>query len=69
MFTKFDTIWLLAGSGGAGRFIRTLPIYAYMKTFGFLQAGMGATLAVIMFLLLVIFSAAYFLIYRREEDL
>jgi multiple sugar transport system permease protein len=69
MFTKFDTVWLLGGSGGAGRFIRTLPIYAYMKTFGFLQAGMGATLAVIMFLLLVTFSAVYFLIYRREEEL
>lgn len=69
MFTKFDTVWLLAGSGGAGRFIRTLPIYAYMKTFGFLQAGMGATLAVIMFLMLVNFSIAYFLVYRREEEL
>jgi len=69
MFTKFDTVWLLGGSGGAGRFIRTLPIYAYMKTFGFLQAGEGATLAVIMFIMLVTFSAAYFLIYRREEDL
>ena len=69
MFTKFDTVWLLGGSGGAGRSIRTLPILAYMKTFGSLQAGMGATLAVIMFLMLIVFSVGYFLIYRREEDL
>ena len=31
--------------------------------------AVGATLAVIMFLLLVTFSAVYFLIYRREEEL
>ena len=69
MFTKFDTVYLLAGSGGAGRFIRTLPIYAYMKTFGFLQAGMGAAIAVVMFLFLITFSTVYFLVYRREEEL
>ena len=28
MFTKFDTVWLMGEGAGAGRFIRTLPVYA-----------------------------------------
>src|SRR5215475_6538600 len=49
MFTKFDTVWLMAGEGGVSRYIRTLPVYAYARSFTYLQAGMGAALAVIMF--------------------
>ena len=52
MFTKFDTVWLLAGESGVGRYIRTLPVYAYARSFTYLQAGMGAALAVIMFVML-----------------
>ena len=53
MFTKFDTVWLMGGESGVGRYIRTLPVYAHTGTFTYLQAGMGAALAVIMFALLV----------------
>jgi multiple sugar transport system permease protein len=67
MFTKFDTVWLMAGEGGVGRYIRTLPIYAYSRTFTYLQAGMGATLAVLMFGLLVGATAIYFGLFRDEE--
>jgi multiple sugar transport system permease protein len=67
MFTKFDTVWLMAGEGGVGRYIRTLPIYAYSRTFTYLQAGMGATLAVLMFGLLVGATAVYFGLFRDEE--
>src|SRR3989454_3956976 len=42
MFTKFDTVWLMAGDGGGSRYIRTLPVYAYARSFTFLQAGLGA---------------------------
>ncbi len=67
MFTKFDTVWLMGGEGGAGRYIRTLPVYAYARSFTYLQAGMGATLAVIMFGLLVLATAVYFRLFREEQ--
>jgi multiple sugar transport system permease protein len=69
MFTKFDTVWLMAGDGGVSRYIRTLPVYAYARSFTYLQAGMGAALAVIMFLLLIVATAAYFRVFRHEEAL
>jgi multiple sugar transport system permease protein len=67
MFTKFDTVWLMAGEGGVSRYIRTLPVYAYSRSFTYLQAGMGAALAVIMFVMLLAATAVYFRIFRREE--
>jgi multiple sugar transport system permease protein len=67
MFTKFDTVWLLAGEGGVSRYIRTLPVYAYSRSFTYLQAGMGAALAVIMFAMLLAATAVYFRMFRTEE--
>jgi len=69
MFTKFDTVWLLTQGGGAEKYIRTLPVYAYMRTFMYYQAGLGATLAVIMFLILTVATAVYFKLFRREEEI
>jgi multiple sugar transport system permease protein len=69
MFTKFDIIWLLSGGGGIGYFIRTLPVYTYMKTFAELQVGAGAALSVIMFLILVGFVTVYFKVFKRDEAL
>src|SRR5260370_39561761 len=51
MFTKFGTVWLMAGDGGVTRYIPPLPVYAYARSFTYLQAGMGAALAVIMFVM------------------
>jgi multiple sugar transport system permease protein len=69
MFTKFDIIWLLAGGSGLGFYVRTLPIFTYMKAFGELQVGAGATVSVIMFLMLVVFAVVYFKVFTREEAL
>ena len=66
MFTKFDTVWLMAGEGGVSRYVRTLPVYAYARSFTYLQAGMGAALAVLMFLLLLGATAVYFRALRHE---
>jgi multiple sugar transport system permease protein len=66
MFTKFDTVWLMAGEGGVSQYVRTLPVYAYERTFTYLQAGMGATLAVLMFGLLAGATAVYFGLFREE---
>jgi multiple sugar transport system permease protein len=67
MFTKFDTVWLMAGDGGVSRYVRTLPVYAYARSFTYLQAGMGAALAVIMFAMLLAATAVYFRVFRSEE--
>jgi multiple sugar transport system permease protein len=67
MFTKFDTVWLMAGDGGVSRYIRTLPVYAYARSFTYLQAGMGAALAVIMFVMLLAATAVYFRMFRSDE--
>jgi multiple sugar transport system permease protein len=69
MFTKFDTVWLMGEGAGAGRFIRTLPVYAYMRTLTYYQAGLGAALAVIMFLILVACTIVYFRMFREEADI
>ena len=69
MFTKFDTVWLMAGDGAVSRYIRTLPVYAYARSFTYLQAGMGAALAVLMFGMLLAGTAVYFRLFRDEEPL
>jgi len=69
MFTKFDTVWLMAGDGGVSRYVRTLPVYAYARSFTYLQAGMGAALAVIMFVMLIVATAAYFRVLRHDDML
>lgn len=69
MFTKFDTVWLLTQGGGAEKYIRTLPVYAYIRTFNYYQAGLGSAIAVIMFALLVASTAVYFKLFRREEGI
>jgi multiple sugar transport system permease protein len=69
MFTKFDTVWLLTQGGGAEKYIRTLPVYAYRRAFQYYEAGTGAAASVMMFLILVIFATIYFVSLRREEEL
>lgn len=68
MFTKFDTVWLWGEGAGAGREIRTLPIYAYMRTFTYYQAGFGSALAVIMFLMMMAATLVYFRLFWRDEE-
>jgi len=69
MFTKFDTVWLMGEGAGAGRYIRTLPVYAYMRTLTYYQAGLGAAIAVIMFAILVVSTVLYFGLFRDEADI
>lgn len=69
MFTKFDTPWLMIQGGGAETYIRTLPVYTYLRTFGYYEAGRGSAMAVLMFLMLVAAAALYFRLWRREGEL
>ena len=66
MFTKFDTVWLLAGRDAVGKYIETIPIYAYRRTFTYLQAGMGAAAAVILLLVLCSGAVAYLRFTKHE---
>lgn len=66
MFTKFDTVWLLAGREGIGKYIQTLPIYTYRVTFEYLQAGMGAAISVVLLLFLAIGSGTYLFALHRN---
>ena len=69
MFTKFDVVWLWAGDfGGLGEYVRTLPVFAYMATFGYYQAGLGAAVANVMVVTLIVAVFIYFrLFYSRES--
>ena len=69
MFTKFDTVWLMTQGGGAERYIRTMPVYAYLRTFNYYEAGMGAAVAIVMFLMLVVAAGTYFFLFRQEDQL
>src|SRR5215204_233972 len=69
MFTKFDTPWLMIQGGGAETYIRTLPVYTYLRTFAFYEAGRGAAMAVLMFVMLAVAAAIYFRVWQREDKL
>jgi multiple sugar transport system permease protein len=69
MFTKFDTPWLMIQGGGAETYIRTLPVYTYMRTFAYYEAGIGSAMAVVMFLMLAVATAVYFKLWQRDEML
>jgi len=67
MFTKFDTPWLIIQGGGAEPYIRTLPIYTYQRTFAYYEAGRGSSMAVLMFLILVVAVWVYFRFFKEKD--
>ena len=68
MFTKFDLVWLLVGAGGIGYYVRTLPIFTFVTSFGELQVGAGASLSVMMFVFLLVFAITYLRLARDEAE-
>ncbi|MGH7318512.1 MAG: carbohydrate ABC transporter permease [Candidatus Rokuibacteriota bacterium] len=69
MFTKFDTVWLMAGEEAVGRDVQTLPVLVYTRTFGTLQTGSGASIAVVMLVLQIATALVYLRMFRRDEAL
>ncbi|WP_163541945.1 carbohydrate ABC transporter permease [Occultella kanbiaonis] len=66
MFTKFDIVYLFAGTGQE---VRTLPLLTFQTIFGESRLGAGASLAMVMFVLLVVFTTVYLkTLHRRSED-
>jgi len=68
MFTKFDVPWLMATGGGLQELLQNLPVLAFRRTFGFYQAGEGAAISVILFIMLILLAIVYFRIYRKEAE-
>jgi multiple sugar transport system permease protein len=68
MFTKFDVPWLMATGGGLQELVQNLPVFAFRKTFRFMQAGEGAAISISLFLLLILLSLVYFRMFRRGTE-
>ncbi|WP_449355219.1 carbohydrate ABC transporter permease [Virgibacillus natechei] len=67
-FNSFGVIWPMT-SGGPVQATTTLVVDAYKRSFGAFDMGMGATIAIIIFLLLVGFTMIYKRLLDRQGDL
>ncbi|WP_026622518.1 multiple sugar transport system permease protein (plasmid) [Ensifer sp. WSM1721] len=63
-FKVFDIIWVMT-RGGPANSTRTLSILVYQEAFSFQRAGSGASLALIVTLLVTILAVAYAALLRR----
>lgn len=66
MFTKFDIVYLFAGTGTE---VRTLPVLTFQRIFGEARLGSGAAVSMVLFVLLMIFTTVYLrTLYREREE-
>lgn len=63
-FKVFDIIWVMT-RGGPANSTRTLSILVYQEAFSFQRAGSGASLALIVTLLVTILAVAYAALLRK----
>ncbi len=63
-FKVFDIIWVMT-RGGPANSTRTLSILVYQEAFSFQRAGSGASLALIVTLLVTLLAAAYAALVRK----
>lgn len=68
MFTKFDVPWLMSEGGALAAPIQNLPVMAFRRAFGFLLAGEGAAVSVLLFLMLIVLTVVYLRVFRREGE-
>ncbi|PRD55132.1 carbohydrate ABC transporter permease [Phyllobacterium myrsinacearum] len=64
-FKVFDLIWVMT-RGGPANSTRTLSILVYQEAFSFQRAGSGASLALIVTLLITILAVAYAALIRKS---
>ena len=62
----FDILWLLT-QGGPGNSTETLPLFMYQKGFQEYRLSQAATVAVLMFVLLLIFGIVYMRTLGKEQ--
>ena len=63
-FKVFDIIWVMT-RGGPANSTRTLSILVYQEAFSFQRAGSGASLALIVTLLITVLAVAYSVMIRK----
>ncbi|WP_221563221.1 carbohydrate ABC transporter permease [Alkalihalobacillus sp. TS-13] len=66
-FNSFGVIWPLT-RGGPVNATETLIVDAYKRSFGSFDLGMGATIAVVIFLILLMFTIAYKRLLMKQES-
>ncbi|MBB2972850.1 sugar ABC transporter permease [Mesorhizobium sp. RMAD-H1] len=64
-FKVFDIIWVMT-RGGPANSTRTLSILVYQEAFSFQRAGSGASLALIVTLLVTLLAVAYAMLIRKS---
>lgn len=67
-FKVFDIIWVMT-RGGPANSTRTLSILVYQEAFSFQRAGSGASLALIVTLLVTVLSLVYVLLVRKSSEM
>ncbi|WP_276358376.1 carbohydrate ABC transporter permease [Cohnella caldifontis] len=66
MFNKFDLVWLMTGGGPLER-TETLPVTTYIYTFSQYKIGYGVSIAVVSFLIMLIFMLIYLRLMNRAN--
>lgn len=67
MFNNFDLIWIIT-QGGPLKATETLPIYVYKIAFRDFDFGRSAAVCVVIFLILVAASIAYFKLFNPTKE-
>ena len=66
-FKEFDLIFLLTGGGPIDN-TQTLPLLVYQEAFSMQDMGRASAVAVLMMAVMLVFMAAYFRSYGRQEE-
>ncbi|WP_410010531.1 carbohydrate ABC transporter permease [Phyllobacterium zundukense] len=67
-FKVFDIVWVLT-RGGPANSTRTLSLLVYQEAFAFQRAGSGASLALIVTLIITLLAVFYARLIRRTEEM
>lgn len=67
-FNFYDLPWVMTG-GGPAESTQTTPIYAYRRAFSSYRMGEGSAITIILFVILIIFAAIYFMLKNRQEKM
>lgn len=67
-FKVFDIVWVLT-RGGPANSTRTLSLLVYQEAFAFQRAGSGASLALIVTLIITLLAVFYARLVRRTEEM
>jgi len=67
-FKVFDIIWVMT-RGGPANTTKTISILVYQQAFSFQQAGLGASIALVMVLISTILITTYVVVLRKQGEL